>query len=98
MCLIRKAYAQGDFTQRCRTCYHQVAGFLQTPSHHIGMLRLANSQFEFPGEVRRAAACDRTQIPDVNGTVQVAVNVRSYTQDLPGCQTAPCGAASARAT
>src|SRR5258705_12329564 len=62
------------------------------------MWRLANSQFEFPGEVRRASACDRAQIPDVNGAVQVAVNVGSYAKDLPGCQTAPCGAAGARAT
>src|ERR1700730_8609526 len=98
MCLIRKADAQGNLTQGCRTCYHQVAGFLQTPSHHIGMWRLANSQFEFPGEVRRASTCDRTEIPDVNGAVQVAVNVSAYAKDLPSCQTAPCGSVSARTT
>src|SRR5258708_34993670 len=62
------------------------------------MRRLANSQLEFPGEVRRASACDSTQIPDANGAVQVAVNVGSYSKDLPCCQTAPCGAAGARAT
>src|ERR1700675_1517048 len=62
------------------------------------MWRLANSQFEFPGEVRRASTCDRTEIPNVNGAVQVAVNVSSYPQDLPGRQTAPCGAVSARTT
>src|ERR1700675_1164335 len=62
------------------------------------MWRLANSQFEFPGEVRRASTCDRTEIPDVNGAMQVAVNVSSYPKDLPGGQTAPCGAVSARTT
>src|ERR1700730_18562225 len=62
------------------------------------MWRLANSKLEFPGEVRRASTCDRTHIPDVYGAVQVAINVGSYTKDLPGCQTAPCGAAGARAT
>src|ERR1700681_4227436 len=62
------------------------------------MWRLANSQFEFPGEVRRASTCDRTEIPDVNGAVQVAVNVSAYAKDLPSSQTAPCGAVSARTT
>src|ERR1700730_11438638 len=98
MCLIRKADAQGNLTQGCRTCYHQVAGFLQTPSHHIGMWRLANSQLEFPGEVRRASTCDRTEIPDVNGAVQDAVNGSSYAKHLPSFQAAPCGTVSARTT
>jgi len=53
---------------------------------------LANSQLEFPGEVRRASTGDRAKIPDVNGAVQVAVNVSAYSKDLPGRQTAPCGA------
>jgi hypothetical protein len=48
MCLIRKAYAQRYFAQSFRTGHHQVAGSLQTPSHHVGMWRLANSQFELP--------------------------------------------------
>jgi hypothetical protein len=69
MCLIRKADAQGYFTQRCRTGHHQVAGSLQAPSHHVGMWRLADSQFEFSREVRRASTRDRTEIPDVNGAV-----------------------------
>src|SRR5260370_20148912 len=73
-----------------------MAGSLQTPSHHISMRRLANSQLEFPGEMRRASTCDRTEIPDVNGTVQVAVNVSAYAKDLPGGQPAPCGAVGAR--
>src|SRR5216684_4115306 len=75
-----------------------MAGFLQTPSHHISMWRLANSQFEFPGEMRRASTCDRTEIADVNGAVQVAVNVSAHAKDLPGRQTALCGAVSARAS
>jgi hypothetical protein len=33
------------------------------------MWRLANSQFEFPREVRLASTRDRTEIPDVNGAV-----------------------------
>jgi hypothetical protein len=69
MCLIRKAYAQGYFAQWFLTGHHQVAGSLQTPSHHEGMWRLANSQFEFPREVRLASTRDRTEIPDVNGAV-----------------------------
>jgi hypothetical protein len=67
MCLIRKAYAQGYFTQRYRTGDHQVARSLQTPSHHVGMWRLSSSQFEFSREVRRASTRDRAEIPDVNG-------------------------------
>src|ERR1700719_4150545 len=98
MCLIRKAYAQGYFTQRCRTGHHQVAGSLQTPSHHVAMRRLANSEFEFPREVRRASTRDRTEIADVNGTVQIAVNVSSHAKDLPSRQTAPCAAISSRTT
>src|ERR1700681_3786616 len=60
------------------------------------MWRLANSQLEFPGEVRRASTCDPPEIPDVKGAVQVAVNVSAYAKDLPGRQTAPCEAVSAR--
>ena len=97
MGLIRKAHAQGYFTQCCRTGHHQVAGSLQAPSHYVGMWRLADSQFEFPREVRWASTRDRTEIPDVNGAMQIAVNVSSYAKDLPGRQTAPCGAARARA-
>jgi hypothetical protein len=48
MCLIGKANAQRYFAQWFRTGHHQVAGFLQTPSHHVCMWRLANSQFELP--------------------------------------------------
>jgi hypothetical protein len=33
------------------------------------MWRIANSQLEFPREVRRAQTRDRTEIPDVNGAV-----------------------------
>jgi hypothetical protein len=69
MCVIRKAYAQGYFAQWFRTGYHQVAGSLQTPSHHVGMWRLADSQFKFSREVRRASTRERTEIPDVNGVV-----------------------------
>src|SRR5258706_15227990 len=98
MCLIRKAYAQGYFTQRCPTGDHQVAGSLQTPFHHVGMWRLANSQFELTREVRLASTRDRTEIPDVNGTVQVPINVSSYSKDLPSGQTASRGAVSARTT
>src|ERR1700753_1934245 len=98
MCLIRKAYAQGYFTQRCRTGHHKVAGSLQTPSHHVGMWWLAHSQFKFPRKVRRAATSDRTKIPDVNGAVQIAVNVSSHAKDLPGRQTAPCASISSRTT
>jgi hypothetical protein len=32
--------------------------------------------------MRRASARDRTEIPDVNGAVQVAVDVSSYAKDL----------------
>src|SRR3984885_14320032 len=98
MCVIRKAYAQGYFAQWFRTGHHQVAGSLQPPSHHIGMWRLADSQFEFSREVRRTSARDRTNIPDVNDAMQIAVNVSSHAKDLPGCQTAPCKATSARTT
>ena len=98
MCLIRKAYAQGYFAQRFRTGHHQVAGSLQTPSHHVGMWRLADSQFELAREVRRASTRDSTEVPDVNGAVQIAVNVSSHAKDLPSRQTAPCGAVSARTT
>jgi hypothetical protein len=69
MRLIRKANAQGYFAQRCRAGHHQVAGSLQTPSHHVGVWRLANSQFEFPREVRLAPTRDSTEIPDMNGAV-----------------------------
>jgi hypothetical protein len=69
MSLIRKAHAQGYFTQGCRTGHHQVTGSLHAPSHHIGMWRLANSEFEFPREVRRASTRDGTEIPDMNGAV-----------------------------
>src|SRR6202163_2747266 len=62
------------------------------------MWRLANSQLEFPGEVRRASTCDPPEIPDVKGAVQVAVNVSAYAKDLPGRQTAPCEAVGARRT
>src|SRR5882757_2866243 len=96
MCLIRKAHAQGYLTQRCRTGDHQVAGSLQTPSHHKGMWRLANSEFELAREVSRASTRDSAEIPDVNGAVQVGVNVRSHPKDLPSCQPAPRGAVSAR--
>src|SRR6202011_478008 len=96
MCLIRKAHAQGYFAQWFRTGHQQVAGSLQTPSHHVGMWRLADSQFEFSREVRRASTRDRTEIPDVNGVVQMVVNVSSHANDLPSRQTAPCGAISAR--
>jgi hypothetical protein len=54
------------------------------------MWRLADSQFEFSREVRRASTSDRTKIPDVNGAVQIAVNVSSHAKDLPSRQTAPC--------
>src|SRR5450755_92830 len=43
MRLIRKANAQGYFAQWFRTGHHQVAGSLQTPLHHVGMWRLAES-------------------------------------------------------
>jgi len=33
------------------------------------MWRLANGQFEFPREVRRASMRDSTEIPDMNGVV-----------------------------
>jgi hypothetical protein len=33
------------------------------------MWRLANSEFEFPREVRRASTRDSTEIPDVNAAV-----------------------------
>jgi hypothetical protein len=46
MGLIRKAYAQGYFAQWFGTGDHQVAGSLQTPSHDIGMGRLADGQLE----------------------------------------------------
>src|SRR6202795_2315252 len=95
MCLIRKAYAQGYSTQWFRTGDHQVAGSLQTPSHHVGMWRLANCQFELAREVRRASTRDRTEIPDVNGAVQIAVDVSSHANHLPSRQTARCGAISA---
>src|SRR6202051_4556625 len=98
MCLIRKAHAQGYFAQWFRTGHHQVAGSLQAPSHHVGMWRLADSQFEFPREVRRASTRDRTKIPDVNGAVQIAVDVSSHAKDLPSRQTAPCEAINARTT
>jgi hypothetical protein len=98
MCLIRKAHTQGYFTQGCRTGHHQVAGSLQALFHHIGMWRLADSQFEFSREVRRAATRDRTEIPDANGAVQVAVNVGSHANDLPSRQTAPREALRARTT
>ena len=48
MGLIRKANAQGYFAQWLRAGHHQVAGSLQTPSHHVGMRRIANGKFEFP--------------------------------------------------
>src|ERR1700722_5249641 len=98
MGLIRKTYAQGYFTQRCRTGYHQVAGSLQAPSHHVGMWRLADSQFKFSREVRRASTSDRTKIPDVNGAVQIAVNVGSHAKDLPRRQTTPRESIGARTT
>src|ERR1700739_4686165 len=98
MRLIRKAHSQGYLTQRCRTCHHQVAGFFQAASHDVGMWRLADRQFEFPGEVRRAATRERTEIADVNGAMQVAVNVGPYSNDLPGRQAAPCEVISARTT
>jgi hypothetical protein len=69
MCLIRKAHAQGYFAQWFRTGHHQMRGSLQTPSHYIGMWRLANSQFEFAREVRRASTRDSAEIPYVNGAV-----------------------------
>jgi hypothetical protein len=69
MCLIRKANAQGYFAQWFRTGHHQMAGSLQTPLHNVGMWRVANSEFELPGEVRRAPLRDRAEIPDVNGAV-----------------------------
>jgi hypothetical protein len=98
MCLIRKSYAQGYFPQRCPTGHHQVTGSLQALSYHVGVWRLANSQFEFPREVRRASTRNRTKIPDENGAMQIAVNVSSHAKHLPSRQTAPCGAVSARTT
>jgi hypothetical protein len=62
------------------------------------MWRLTDRQFEFSREVRRASTSDRTEIPDVNGTVQIAVNVSPHAMDLPSRQTAPCEATTARAT
>src|SRR3954454_17719252 len=96
MRLIGKAYAQGYFAQRRRAGHHQVAGSLQAPSHHVGMRRLPNGQLELPGKVRGASTCDCTEVSDVNGTMQIPVDVSSHTQDLPGRQTAPCGAVAAR--
>src|ERR1700693_1354669 len=98
MCVIRKAYTQGYFAQWFRTGHQQVAGSLQTPSHHVGMWRIADSQFEFSREVRRASTRDGTKIPDVNGAVQIAVNVSSHAKELPSRQTAPCKSISARTT
>lgn len=48
------------------------------------MWRLANGLFEFTREMRRASTGDRAEILNVNGAVQVAVNISSYTKDLPG--------------
>src|ERR1700739_2534131 len=60
------------------------------------MWRLADSQFEFSREVRRASTRDRTEMPDVNGAVQIAVNVGSHAKNLPSCQTALCASISSR--
>src|ERR1700744_154161 len=98
MRLIGKADAQGYFTQRFGTGHHQVAGSLQPPSHHIGVWRLANSQLELAREVRGASMRDSAEIPGVDGTVQIAVDVGSYAKDLPGRQPAPRGLVGARAT
>src|ERR1700733_8817139 len=98
MGLIRKTYAQGYFTQRCHTGYHQVAGSLQAPSHHVGMWRLADGQFKFSREVRRASTSNRTKIPDVNGAVQIAVNVSSHAKDLPSRQSPLYASISSRTT
>jgi hypothetical protein len=75
-----------------------VAGSLQAPAHHVGMWRLADGQFEFSGEVRRASTRNRTEIPDVNGAVQIAVDESSHAKDLPSRLTTSCEAMSARTT
>src|SRR5450755_5156945 len=98
MCLICKAYAQGYFTQRGRTGHHQVAGFLKTSSHYVGMWRLANSHFELTREVCRAPARDSAEIADVNGALQIIVYVSAYSKDLPGRQAAPYGTVGAGTT
>src|SRR5580698_1731521 len=98
MCLIGKADAQGYFAQRFGTGHHQMAGSLQTPSHHIGMWRLTNRQLELAREVRGASMRDGAEVPGVNGAVQIVVDVGSYAKDLPGRQAAPRGSVGARAT
>jgi hypothetical protein len=54
------------------------------------MWGLADGQLEFSREVRRASTGDSTEITDVNGAVQVTVNVSSHTKKLPSRQTASC--------
>src|SRR5882757_2180414 len=96
MCLVRKACAQRYFAEAFRTGHHQMAGSFQTPSHHVGMWRLANRQFELTRKMRRASTRDRTEIRVVNGAVQVTVNVSAHAKYLPRRQTSPCGAVNAR--
>jgi len=62
------------------------------------MRRLAESRFEFSSEVRGTPMHDCTEIPEVNGAMQVAVNVSSHAGDLPSHQTASWAAIGARTT
>src|SRR6266478_3500647 len=96
MRLIRKPHTQRYLAQGCRAGHHEVAGSLQTPSHHVGMRRLANGEFEFSTEVRWATLHNCAEIPNVNGAVQIAIDKGTHAQHLPRRQPAPCGAASAR--
>jgi hypothetical protein len=66
MRLIRKTRTQRYLTQGCCAGHHEVAGSIQTFSHHVGMRRLANGEFEFSTEVSRATLRSCAEIPNVN--------------------------------
>src|ERR1700752_5237194 len=96
MRLIRKTRTQRYLAQGCCAGHHEVAGSLQTPSHQVGVRRLANGEFEFSTEVRRATLRNCAEMPNVNGAVQVAIDKSAHAQHLPGRQTALCKAVSTR--
>src|ERR1700733_2681647 len=87
MRLVGKASTQGYFAQRCFARYHEMTGLFQTHPGNVSKRRFTEGQFEFSTEVGGAQTSDRTEISDVNRSMQVAVNVVAHTNDLPGHQT-----------
>src|ERR1700730_8193646 len=71
VCLVRKADAQSDITERVRTGDHQMTGLFKPPPHHVSMRRFSEGLFERTREVRRASLRDSTEIPGVDRAVQI---------------------------